>query len=125
MPSIEVLNSLDKTSLLKIARQEGLSAEEDDSKKKLSELISEEVENSGLKVVVNELKRADLEKLVEPLKLEIPKNSTKAVYGRRFIQSIDEMGLESFLSKHMDAPRLKMLISAATAEEEDEISGDK
>jgi len=94
------------------------------TKKRLLDAIVSEIEDVGMKQVTSQMKLIQLAHLTAPLKIDHGTNNpTKTVLRKRFIEKMEELGLDKFLSKStMTSELLSMLIQAA---DEQPLSKDK
>jgi len=94
------------------------------SKKRLLEAIVSEIEDVGMKHVTSQMKLVQLAHLTAPLKIDHGANNpSKVVLRKRFVETVEEQGLDKFLSKSTMTPDLlSILIRAA---DEQPLSKDK
>jgi len=119
-----ILNNFHKDDLLKIAKQEGIKFEAKVSKKRVLDAIVSEIEDAGMKSLTGQMKLVELAALTNPFKIDHGTNNpTKVVLRKRFIEKMEEFGLDKFLSKSSMTPELLSIL--ITAADEEPLSKDK
>jgi len=113
----ETFSDFSAGTLESIMKHENLNSDEEHlSSKKIVEVLAMEVEDIGVKQIIAQLSKVQLESFVEPLLLDVGEgNPSKVVIQKRLFKKIVDMGCENAMDKHMTVDQLRGILTTLNA----------